>query len=100
MGLSLTDSGQLLADEHVDNARAAKACTHGDNPVRLRLDLADDCGMTAKRIFLHALDELFGHAAFDNGNQLSFVGNVQRVETQNLARSLITSDKGKQERPR
>jgi hypothetical protein len=39
--------GQLFADEHINNARAAKARAPGDDPLRLAFQLADDPGIAA-----------------------------------------------------
>lgn len=59
MRLSLTIYGQLLADEHINNARAAKARAQGDDALRFAFHLAVD---TKSRV---CLSQSATHSATD-----------------------------------
>ncbi len=49
-------------------------------------DLADDRGVSSQRMGSHDLHEPVGLAGRNDGDQLSFVGDIERVEPQHLAR--------------
>ena len=48
-------------------------------------DLADDGGVPAERMRAHLGEDGIGHLGADDGEQLAFVGDVERVEAEDLA---------------
>src|SRR3712207_4568916 len=80
-----TDPRQWVTDQHVYHAGAAELGVHYDHPCGLLADLTDDLGLLAA---LDATQRLQGGLCgfgSDDGEQLAFVGDVERVYTQDLA---------------
>src|SRR3712207_1704315 len=81
-----TDPRQWVTDQHVYHAGAAELGVHYDHPCGLLADLTDDLGLLAA---LDATQRLQGGLCgfgSDDGEQLAFVGDVERVYPQNFAR--------------
>src|SRR6202521_5267278 len=86
--IALTYSGQLFAHQHVDYARAAKSSLHGNYPRRLLFHHADDAGLGSVNVLSHSRDKAFGDLGRNDGDELSFICDVERIKTKYFARAL------------
>ena len=84
--IPLADPRQRVADEHVYHAGAAELGVHDDHARRLLAHLADDLGLLATLGIPESLEGgVRGFGGYD-GEELAFVGDVERVYAQDLAR--------------
>src|SRR5918998_5227848 len=81
-----TDPRQRVTDQHVYHAGAAELGVHYDHPSGLLSDLPDDLGLLAALDAPQRLQRGLRRLRGDDGEQLAFIGDVERVYTQNLAR--------------
>src|ERR1017187_48767 len=79
------DPRQLVAGQHVDDAGGAERGVHGDESGMASDHFSDDSGFGAKRMAAHGGERGFGRGYRDDGDELSLVGYIQRVQAQNFA---------------
>ena len=77
---SLTNSRELFACQPVHHADAAESCFHLDEVIFIFDAAADDLSILAKRIVSHDLKHLFCVFRCADGNDLTLLGDVERVE--------------------
>src|SRR5438552_2939040 len=80
-----TDSRKLFAGKHVDDTGAADACFHHDKTGMIARDFTDDGGVLTKAMRFHGAQDEIDILRGDNGEKLSFVRNIKRIEAENLA---------------
>ena len=78
----LADPRQLLAEQHVDNTRAANAGFHQDHSRMLADDFADNLGVAPKRMFAIALQRNRRRVRLHDGQELPFIGHVEKDPSQ------------------
>ena len=71
--------------EPVHHAVSAEPGLHLDESVGVGDDLADDRGVAAERVGAHRGEKAPGIALFADGDELAFVGDVERIEAEKLA---------------
>ncbi len=81
----LTNSRQLLAEHDVQDARAADLGLHQHHAGVIGNDLANHGSFAAQRVLAHALDNFVRCLSGNDGDQLAFVGDIKRIESQNFA---------------
>ena len=54
----------------------------------VRHNVADDCRIAAKRVAAHRREHLIRILGRHDGNELAFIGNIERVKSQHLASSV------------
>src|SRR5919199_5211812 len=81
-----TDPRKRVPDEHVYHAGAAEPGVHHDHPRGLFADLTDDLGLLATLDAPQRLQGTVRNPGSYYGKELSFVGHVERVYPQYLAR--------------
>src|SRR5271166_6489313 len=79
------DSRQLIAGEHVDDALAAERCLHRYHAGRFARDLADDGCIAAGGLGPHRRQHPVRIGGRHDRDELSLVGEVERVEPEDLA---------------
>ena len=84
----LTDPWQLLANQHVDYTGAAKSGLHCNYPCRLLFHHTDDAGLGSVNVLSHSRDKAFSDVCRNHGDELSFICDVERIETEDLASPL------------
>ena len=77
--------GSCSPVEPVDDAAAAEARVHLDEVVRIGDHLADDRGVASERMRAHRREQPVGVLGAADRDELAFVGDVERVEAQELA---------------
>src|SRR6266540_2800862 len=80
-----TDSRKLLAGKHVNDTGAADARFHHDKTGMIARDFANHGGLLTKRMRFHSAEDKIDILRGDNGEKLSFVRNIKRIEAENLA---------------
>src|SRR5690242_5357990 len=83
----LTNSRQLFPRHHVEDPAAVDAAPELDRSLVTADDLADDGGFASERIGAHRCEHRVGIRRRDAGNELSFVGDIERIEPKDLARA-------------
>src|SRR5215469_12470907 len=83
-GCPSTDPGQLLAEQGIDDARAPDLGFHKHHAGVVRDDLPDDARILPERVLTHAIDYCISKIVRCDGNQLAFIGDVKRIEAENL----------------
>src|SRR5215217_1438300 len=81
-----TNPRQRVSDQHVYHARTAELGVHHDHACRLLAHLADDRGFFTALDVPQRRQGSVRRVRGDNGEELAFVGHVERVYTQDLAR--------------
>src|SRR3712207_1134524 len=81
-----TDPRQRVTDEHVYHAGAAELSMHYDHPRGLFADLTDDRSVFTTLYSSQRLQSGLRRLRGDDGGQLAFVGDVERVYAKDLAR--------------
>jgi hypothetical protein len=79
------DAWQRVADEHVDHAVAAEGRAAQHPALGLVPDLADDRRVGSSGMRTQRLERHVGVLGCDERDQLALVGDVQRVDAQDLA---------------
>src|SRR5262245_10228831 len=79
---SLANARQLVASQHIHYARSSQRRTHSHQARVLFGDLADDSRFPPKRMSSDRHEYVVGNPGLDDGDQLTFVGNVQRIAPQ------------------
>lgn len=64
---SLTNTGQLIAREHIDNAGSTERRTHHDHARMVGRDVADDRSVFAERMALQGLQRVLSGGGRDDG---------------------------------
>src|SRR5215211_898063 len=82
----LTDPGKRVTDEHVYHAGASELGVHYDHARRFLAHLADNLGLLAALDAPQRLQRGLRRLRSDDGEELAFVGYVERVYAQDLAR--------------
>src|SRR5438876_6380907 len=83
-----TNARQLFTRQHIDDPRAADACFHDDDSGMLVRNIADDRSGPTEWVGLHCRENSIGIDSTRANQELAFVSNVKRVQTENLARAL------------
>ncbi|HZC28444.1 MAG TPA: hypothetical protein VE269_01800, partial [Gaiellaceae bacterium] len=78
------DPRQRVADELVHHPPSAERGLHEHHPGRLRADLADLGGLLAAGQGAHRLERSVGVVGGDERDQLALVGDVHRIDAQQL----------------
>ena len=86
--LWLADAGELLPREHVDDAAATDTCSHEDEAGMFGSHLADEGSVGSEGMGSHGGQDGTRIAGRDNGDKLAFVGDVEGIQTKDLARTL------------
>src|SRR5260221_11040345 len=81
----LADARQRVTDEHVDHASAAEAGADEDHPLRLLAHLADARRLGALGERAHQLEGAGGVGLGDDGDQHPLVGDIERLDAEDLA---------------
>ena len=79
---------KLLAGEHVHHAGATDARLHQDIAGMIGGNFADNGGRLAERVRVHRSKNAIGVSGRKNREEFTFVGNIERIETENFACSL------------
>src|SRR6478609_3201924 len=79
------NSWQWISDQHVDDAASAIRRTHEHRSGGLFTDFADDPRLFPSRRKVESVDGRIRIFSGDNGEKLAFVGDMQRVESQQFA---------------
>src|SRR5215217_7944582 len=83
-----TNPRQRIPDEHVYHAGAAERGVHEDHPCGLLAHLTYDLGFLATFDSSQRLQGSIGNLGSHDGDELTFVGDVEGVYTQDLARPI------------
>src|SRR5581483_3117365 len=75
---------QLFARKHIHHAIATYTRLHRDTAGMLGDNFANDGGFLAKRVFAHDRQHKFGILRPHKGDELAFVGDVERVEAEDF----------------
>src|SRR5215207_401589 len=81
-----TDPRQRVSDQHVYHARTTEPGVHEDHARRLLTDLADDRGFFTALDVPQLLQGSVRRVRGNDGEELAFVGDVEGVYPQDLAR--------------
>src|ERR1700722_742072 len=81
----LTDSRKRISYEHVDDSRAPVAGSHENGAGGLLSDFADHDCFFSTWYFVQRIKSGVQIFRRDDGEELSFIGDMQRVEAQQLA---------------
>ena len=92
MGLARSEQSanprKLLAGKHVHDAGAPNAGLHQDIARMIGGDFADNGGLLAKRVRTHRSKNATRVGSRKNREEFTFIGDIKRIETENLACSL------------
>src|ERR671926_395512 len=94
-GIALADARQLFADEHVYEAPPAEDGLHHHAAGAVVGHVADDRGPGAEGVRLERRQGGLGLLAGHDADDLALVGEVERVEAQNLAEALDLAPYGR-----
>ena len=84
----LADARQRVADEHVDDPGSPESGEEHHDPGRLRADLADSDRVTPERMCSQRRQRGVGLVGRHDRHELALVGDVQRVDSEQLASRL------------
>src|ERR1700722_8134769 len=84
----LTNARQLFAKHYIEYPGAADLRLHQHHAGVFGDDFSDDGGIPAKRVLSHLPKNCLCHFRNNHGHQLSFIGYVEWVKAQYLARTL------------
>src|SRR5919108_3462066 len=79
------DAGELLPQHELDDAGAAYTSPHDHQGLVVRHHLADDLGVMAMPMAVHSFQNVLRVFPADDGDELALVGEVERVNPQDLA---------------
>lgn len=78
----LADPRQLLAEQHVDDPRAADGGLHQHHSGVITHDFSDNLRVMPKRMFAHALQRNRRRVRLHDGQELPFIGHVEKDPSQ------------------
>ena len=85
IGTLLADAWEWIAYKHVDDAGAAVAGVDDHGVGRFGADPADDAGFFAARGELEGVECDVGEFRGNDGDELTFVGDVKGIEAEEFA---------------
>src|SRR6266571_4093373 len=83
--ITLANTRELLPRQHVHDPAPAHAGLQDHESVGILHDLADHPRLARLRPLAHAVEESWSVLTRDDGQELPFVGDIQRVQAQELA---------------
>src|SRR5271156_6902443 len=83
-----TNTRQLFADQHIADPPPAEHSAHGHSTREAVANAPDDGGVGAKRMRAHGRQRRLGFIGRRDDQDLAFVGEIERVETEDLAERL------------
>src|SRR5579859_206790 len=73
---------QLISGKHIHNASGPQACAKEHLAGMPVDDRANDLRLSAQCVLTHGRKHLLGNARLYNGDQLTFISNIERIKAQ------------------
>ena len=82
---SSANARQLLAEQHVDDPRAADTRFHQHHPGVITDDFSDDVSVTPEKMLAHLPEYSRCRVRSDDRQQFALVSHIKRIQPENLA---------------